>query len=345
MALSVTAAWDDNGTMEFAISFIVATLPTFFMYGYTALSEKRTKNPQWNLLMQFISLIPWIVSAGIQQYFYYLWTAGLLFGIIASALTPYWDPINAPVNIEHWVERQGLFFIIVLGEAVESLLNDVPTGVHWEVYMSVAMGLIVCFGLKWIYFEGQGMAKQIHAMNRSRTFSALWTFSHWPLTIAITALGAGTIGIQTQLVPAISSDDTDCTTSIPTLIQSNMTINGTSLESEPVLYGLLKSSQWLFSVSLGISLFLLAFHGLLSKEYNIYLVPHWARVLLRALCGIVIMVLPNLALFGTRISGLMLLGTVSAIVLFLAIIEVVGILPAKKEDELEEVQENKTLAI
>ncbi|HEV2216551.1 MAG TPA: low temperature requirement protein A [Candidatus Dormibacteraeota bacterium] len=90
------------------------------------------------------------------------------------------------------VERFGTFTIIVLGEVVFSVVEGIAQSPHDVT--SVATGLlalVVGFGFWWIYFDviggrlpkGDGGAL------------ANWILSHYPITLAIAAAGAGMVSL------------------------------------------------------------------------------------------------------------------------------------------------------
>jgi low temperature requirement protein LtrA len=101
-----------------------------------------------------------------------------------TGMTP-WHP-------HHIAERYGLFVIILLGESVFAATNGVSaslaaSGLTPELVVIAVAGLLILFGVWWIYFAepiGEGLA-------RHRNWSFFWGYGHYPLLAAIAAIGAG----------------------------------------------------------------------------------------------------------------------------------------------------------
>jgi len=142
------------------------------------------------------------------------------------------------------------------------------------------------------------------------------------------------------LVPG-SSDTTDCPTTT-----FNSTLNGTLLEEEELILQN-DEANWLFCVSLGGTLLLLAVHGILSKEHNFYLINHYIRCTFRIVFGVLIILLPNINIFadfGIQFSGLLLIGIVASLILILALIEIVGTLHNYNTHGMDEGKETTQLS-
>ncbi|MFF1876234.1 low temperature requirement protein A, partial [Kitasatospora herbaricolor] len=92
----------------------------------------------------------------------------------------------------HIAERYGLFTIIVLGESVSASAIGVQkrladTGVTAALVTIAAAGLVLLFGLWWLYFlepAAEGLASR-----RGRSF--YWGYGHYFVFAALDALGAG----------------------------------------------------------------------------------------------------------------------------------------------------------
>ena len=101
-----------------------------------------------------------------------------------TGMTP-WHP-------HHIAERYGLFVIILLGESVLAATNGVSaslaaSGLTPELVVIAVAGLLILFGVWWIYFAepiGEGLA-------RHRNWSFFWGYGHYPLLASIAAIGAG----------------------------------------------------------------------------------------------------------------------------------------------------------
>ena len=101
-----------------------------------------------------------------------------------TGMTP-WHP-------HHIAERYGLFVIILLGESVLAATNGVSaslavSGLTPQLIVIAVSGLVILFGVWWIYFAepiGDGLA-------RHRNWSFYWGYGHYPLLAAIAATGSG----------------------------------------------------------------------------------------------------------------------------------------------------------
>ena len=101
--------------------------------------------------------------------------------------------VRFPPHLMHLPERFGLFTIIVIGEAVVSVVMGIGTGgLSFGSGMAGIMGLLVAFALWWGYFEGaRGAAvRALSARSHLRRYQ-LWLYSHLPLLMGITATAVG----------------------------------------------------------------------------------------------------------------------------------------------------------
>lgn len=93
-------------------------------------------------------------------------------------------------SFSHVPERLGLFTIIVLGEAVISVVRGVSE-LEWGILSAVValLGMVIAFSLWWIYFDSVDgsplQAMRVGNMGKGLT----WLYSHLPLAIGIAATG------------------------------------------------------------------------------------------------------------------------------------------------------------
>ncbi|QNE48275.1 low temperature requirement protein A [Glaciihabitans sp. INWT7] len=112
---------------------------------------------------------------------------------LADVSVPLWAERTGltPWHPHHIAERYGLFTIILLGESVSAVTIAVQkaldlSGVSVSLVVVALGGLVLLFGLWWLYFlepAGDGLAS-----HRSRSF--LWGYGHYALFAAIAAIGA-----------------------------------------------------------------------------------------------------------------------------------------------------------
>ena len=92
---------------------------------------------------------------------------------------------------EHIAERYGLFTIIVIGESILAATGAIRTaldgGFSAELLTIAAGGLVLVFGLWWLYFE-RSAHEGLTEIGRG---AFLWGYGHYVLFAALAALGAG----------------------------------------------------------------------------------------------------------------------------------------------------------
>jgi low temperature requirement protein LtrA len=90
------------------------------------------------------------------------------------------------------VERFGLFTIIVLGEVVIGVVDGLSAAERdAKTIVTGMLALSMGFGFWWIYFDLVGG----RLPRASRVALANWVLSHLPITLAITAAGAGMVSL------------------------------------------------------------------------------------------------------------------------------------------------------
>jgi low temperature requirement protein LtrA len=90
------------------------------------------------------------------------------------------------------VERFGLFTIIVLGEVVIGVVDGLSVAEHdARTIVTGMLALSMGFGFWWIYFDLVGS----RLPRANRVALANWVTSHLPITLAITAAGAGMVSL------------------------------------------------------------------------------------------------------------------------------------------------------
>ena len=114
---------------------------------------------------------------------------------------------SAPIQMNHLVERFGLFTIIVLGETVLAVVVGVAHA-HWEATAVIfaAIGMTISFSLWWIYFEG---VSGTPLKNIGGIRPLVWVYGQALLVMSITALGIGIeVAIFTHLGESLGTPHT-----------------------------------------------------------------------------------------------------------------------------------------
>jgi low temperature requirement protein LtrA len=94
----------------------------------------------------------------------------------------------------HIAERYGLFTIIVLGESILSATMAIKEGMtdgeHIGALASLAgAGLVIVFGMWWLYFDQPGHARITRRQTMRTTVS--WGYGHYLIFASAAAVGAG----------------------------------------------------------------------------------------------------------------------------------------------------------
>lgn len=199
-----------------------------------------------------------------------LWGVALAVDIL-TPLTAGLLHVRFPPHLMHLPERFGLFTIIVIGEAVVSVVMGIGTrGLTFGSGLAGMMGLLVAFALWWGYFEGaRGAAVLALSENRHLWRYQQWLYSHLPLLMGITATAVG----------------------VKHIIRL------------PLGDALPYPEGWLLSLSVAASvlalnaIFLAAFTGG-TRHLHRFLIPHYIIALLGIATGAVSAILPGIALLG-----------------------------------------------
>jgi low temperature requirement protein LtrA len=121
-----------------------------------------------------------------------LWIIGLIIDFATPITARKLQAQYAP-NMSHLPERMGLFTLIVLGESIVSIVIGM-TDQQWNLYSVIvsSLGLCISFSLWWLYFDSSGrLPIQILIEKSNVAIYFIWLYIHFPLVVAITAVGVG----------------------------------------------------------------------------------------------------------------------------------------------------------
>ncbi len=98
-----------------------------------------------------------------------------------------------PLHPSHLPERFGLLIIILIGEAVVSVVFFIGTlGLTLETGITGLMGLIIAFSIWWGYFEeARGAEARVEEKGEEIGRYQLWLYAHFPLLLGIVATAMG----------------------------------------------------------------------------------------------------------------------------------------------------------
>ena len=197
MAVNISSAFNNNFS-GFALSYAFMRLILVIEYVrvFRTIKSSESANPlvKRYIIGFSIAAIIWLISAfvPITEIRFALWVIGLIIDfatpISTSKLTSKFSP-----HISHLPERMGLFTLIVLGESIVGIVNGMTEQI-WDVYsvIEASLGLCISFSLWWLYFDSTGrLPIQILREKGRISLYLIWLYTHFPLVVAITAVGVG----------------------------------------------------------------------------------------------------------------------------------------------------------
>jgi low temperature requirement protein LtrA len=193
LAINVKNALTTTGA-GFAISYAVLRfiLVAEYLWVGKHLPEARPLTRRYTIGFSIAATI-WLISAFVPDpYRFGLWGVALLIDF----LTPFTAGeihINFPPHPTHLPERFGLFTIIVIGEAIVSVVFAI-SNIGFNIYTALIglMGLIISFTIWWGYFEEAGGAEErVQERGDQIAKYQLWLYSHFPLMLGIVGTAAG----------------------------------------------------------------------------------------------------------------------------------------------------------
>ncbi len=181
---------------------IVYTLLLLFI-AWQWFDVRRFDTPEWRrvagryvagmLMIAVIVLASIFVDNPTTRVWFWAVAVGLTaLGNAASTFSPRTEEMIAALAPTHsMVERFGLFTIIVLGEVVVGVADGVASSEHnFVTILTAILAMWVGFGFWWNYFDFVG--GRLPGAGRKQ-FG--WMFAHFPLSVSISAAGAGMVGL------------------------------------------------------------------------------------------------------------------------------------------------------
>jgi low temperature requirement protein LtrA len=134
--------------------------------------------------------VGWLLRLALPHPFDY---AGFAVLVAAEIAVPVWAEYSGRLtnwHPGHIAERYGLFTIIVLGEVILAALTGFQSaltehGLSPQLLLIAIGGLVLVFGLWWIYFTG------VDAEFAGLRTALTWGYGHYVVFAAVAALGAG----------------------------------------------------------------------------------------------------------------------------------------------------------
>jgi low temperature requirement protein LtrA len=167
------------------------------MYAVAARAEPRAAELcHWYVAGSAIGSALWFLSLAVPVPGRYLvWGLALTANALISGPIAYARMRNPPHQRSHMPERFGLFVIVVLGEAVLSVVNGIET-THWNpgaVVVAVS-GFVIACCMWWVYFDAfdeGAIDRAIEGGRRAQVASFLYGYGHLLIYASIAAAGVG----------------------------------------------------------------------------------------------------------------------------------------------------------
>ncbi|MEN6329823.1 MAG: low temperature requirement protein A [Methanobacteriaceae archaeon] len=193
LAVNVRDALGSTGT-GFALSYAALRFILVLEYYLVGRNAPQVQTLTNHYVVGFgIAGALWAISAFTPTpWRFVIWGVALVIDLL-TPLTASEKHLQFPPHATHLPERFGLFTIIVIGEAIVSVVFTISSiGLDLGTEMAGLMGLIIAFSIWWGYFEeGRGAeARVLEAETQIRKYQ-LWLYSHFPLLIGIIMVAAG----------------------------------------------------------------------------------------------------------------------------------------------------------
>jgi len=196
LATTIPSAFEGHAN-GFALTYAVIRIVIVLLYvrAWWHVREARTL-AGWFIAMFGAAVVVWFVSLAVPSPAKYaLWAVAL--GLELAAPPRAWRLIRrAPIHPAHIPERFGLLTIIVLGEAVISVVIG-TVDVNWSVLSGTTAfaGFVAAAAIWWVYFEFFDTSVASASVVRGMTF----VYAHYFVAVGIAALG---VGVRVAIISA-----------------------------------------------------------------------------------------------------------------------------------------------
>jgi len=189
LAVSVRSATTADGSIAFASAYVSVRVVLLILY---VRARRHLHGAARRIATLYLSGFGlgaslWLASVLVAPPARFaLWGVGLAVELAMPLLA--WREIRAtPVNVPHITERFGLFFIIVLGEAVAGVVAGTShVAFGGQVSLTAAGSFVIAACLWWIYFDyadtsviGRGL------------MGLVYVYGHFVLLAGVVAMGVG----------------------------------------------------------------------------------------------------------------------------------------------------------
>ena len=183
---------------EFAITYCLLTLVIMWLWW----SVRRVDDPKYHDLTagyiggQALAVAIMLGSLLLPEAHRVLaWTGFVIVFVVSTLLMTRADRDEDELVLRGYhstTERFGLFTIIVLGEVIVGIVAGMSEAERTgQMLAAGVLGMVLAFGVWWTYFDFVGGRLPAHRPK----LVVRWTLLHLPVTMSITALGAGVVSL------------------------------------------------------------------------------------------------------------------------------------------------------
>jgi low temperature requirement protein LtrA len=188
LATTIPGAFEGHGN-GFALAYACIRIVIVLLYVRARRHVPEARGlTDWFVALFSIAIVLWFLSLGIAAPWKYVcWAVAMALELAAPPRA--WRMLpRAPIHPSHIPERFGLLTIIVLGEAVISVVIG-TVDVSWTVLTGTTAfaGFLLAACLWWVYFEYLDSSVVSRDVLRGMTF----VYSHFLVWIGIAAMGVG----------------------------------------------------------------------------------------------------------------------------------------------------------
>jgi low temperature requirement protein LtrA len=194
LAVTLTDGVGDDGHL-FAATFAAMFALLAAMYAVTGRTEPRAAELcRWYTTGSAVGAVLWATSAVVPAPGrYWLWGVAVVANAAISGPIAYSRMQRPPEQVSHMPERFGLFAIVVLGEAVLSVVRGVDA-TDWAAASTATAvaGFVIAAGMWWIYFSGfdeQAINRAIAGGRASEVRSFVYGYGQVLVYGAVVAVG------------------------------------------------------------------------------------------------------------------------------------------------------------
>ena len=192
LATGVPKAFDNNDFRAITIGYVIMRIAMVGQWLRAAAGDptRRVTCLRYAIGITVIQ-IGWVLRLALPDR---LGTASFLVLVLAEVLVPLVAerPEMTTWHPEHIAERYGLFTIIVLGECVTQAAGALQSsytenGISAKLITTAVAGLVLLFGLWWLYF----VVPQGERLRHRPRLSFVWGYAHFAVFCSLAAVAAG----------------------------------------------------------------------------------------------------------------------------------------------------------